>query len=770
MDKSAEAHIRYAVFVAVVVACPAIAVAQQNPAAQLEAPTVEVVGTTPLPGLGTPIDQVPANVQAATGREIERQQSTDLSEFLERNLVGVNINSGQNNPFQPDVNFRGFTASPLLGTPQGISVFQDGVRINEAFGDTVNWDLIPRSAISSINLIPGSNPVFGLNTLGGSLAIHTKSGFEYPGFSAQAYGGSFGRKAVEFEAGGHGERADYFVTGNFFDEDGWREHSPSRVKQLFAKTGYQNDTSDVDFSFTGADNVLEGTQSLPLSLLGNARQAYTFPDRTENRLAFFNLKGSHFITPVNLIAANAYYRKLKTDGFNSNVNNDFDPTQPLASGNTPAANDTSMIDQKGFGGSLQYSNLADVFARGNQVTVGFSADLGRTDFAQFSQEADFTADRGTVALGDSILNTQVATRNDYYGVYLTDTFSITRQLTVTAAGRYNYATIDIEDRSGVDPALTGSSAFSRFNPAIGLNYNPITSLTSYVAYNEGLRAPTPVELTCADQAAPCKLPNNFLADPPLKPVVSRTVEVGARGKFLKDFGWSAAVYRTRLADDILFISSGGAVNAGFFQNVGQTRRQGVELGLQRNAGRFAFSTSYSFIDATFESPLAINSPNNSGANADGDIQVAPGNRVPGIPRHSLKIRGDYQITDLFSAGASVQAFTSQFARGDENNQDSNGQVPGYAVFNLDARYQVGRDWQLFASITNLFDKRFENFGVLGTNFFTGPGNTFDAANATPEQFRSSGAPRGAWVGVRFAWRDGKSRNDGTAKTIRGADH
>src|SRR5713101_7455221 len=214
---------------------PSIVSGADNPASVLEAPEVEVIGTTPLPGLGTPLNQVPANVQTATGRNIQKQQSLDLSDYANANLGSVNINDTLVNPFQLNVNFRGFTASPLLGTPQGISVFQDGVRVNEPFGDLVNWDLIPQSAISSINLIPGSNPLFGLNTLGGALAIHTKSGFEYPGIAIQSYGGSFGRGAAEFEVGGHGKNVDYFVTANVFRENGFREHSNSDVNQLFSK-------------------------------------------------------------------------------------------------------------------------------------------------------------------------------------------------------------------------------------------------------------------------------------------------------------------------------------------------------------------------------------------------------------------------------------------------------------------------------------------------------------------------------------------------------
>src|SRR3984893_13701307 len=237
----------------------------ENPAEALEMPTVEIIGTTPLPGLGTPTRDVPANVQVFTSKDLSGQRQTNVTDYLEQNATGLSANAAQGNPFQPDINFRGFSASPLLGTPQGVSVFQDGVRINEPFGDIVNWDLVPQSAIAGLQLIPGSNPAFGLNTLGGALSIYTKSGADYPGGDVQVSGGSFGRKTAQAQWGGATGPLDYFLTGEFFDDHGWADHNPSRVRQFFAKVGWQNEKTDFDVSLTGADNSLQGTQTLPLS-------------------------------------------------------------------------------------------------------------------------------------------------------------------------------------------------------------------------------------------------------------------------------------------------------------------------------------------------------------------------------------------------------------------------------------------------------------------------------------------------------------------------
>jgi outer membrane receptor protein involved in Fe transport len=723
---------------------------RENPAEALELPTVEIVGTTPLPGLGTPTRDVPANVQIYTSQDLSAQRQTNVTDYLEQNPTGIASNAAQGNTFQPDIGFRGFSASPLLGTPQGVSIFQDGVRINEPFGDVVNWDLIPQSAIASIQLIPGSNPAFGLNTLGGAVALYTKSGAQFPGGGVEVSGGSFGRKSAQFEWGGSQGVLDYFATANYYDDDGWADHNPSTVRQFFGKVGWQNETSDLDVSFTGADNVLQGTQTLPRSFLDDIRQAYTFPDENRNQLAFVTAKGSHFLNDSTLLGGNLFYRDYETRNVSSNVNDEFEDADDVQ-----ATNDSADIDQQSYGGGVQLVLTQGAGARKNQLTLGGSADIAQARFTQRSQDAEFTDDRGTVGIGDFELETDADTRTRYLGVFIADTFNLSSQWTLTASGRYNHARIEIADRTGEAPDLNGDHTFSRFNPAIGVNFNPTARLTAYASYNEGVRAPTAVELTCADPDAPCKLPNDFLADPPLREVISRTMEIGARGTTLKTWHWSAAAYRTRLTNDIQFISAGaGATNAGFFANIGTTRRQGVELALETRTRPVALSVRYSFLDATFRSGFDESSPANSSANEDGVIAVSPGDRIPANPRHTLKVRADWAVTRQLFVGANVLTSAGVFARGDENNQDVNGALPGYTLVNFDARYEASRQLEVFARLNNVFDRRYFNFGVVGENFFTGPDRTFGPTageEPQPEQFRGPGAPRGAWVGVRYSF-------------------
>jgi iron complex outermembrane recepter protein len=730
-------------------ASPAFAQATAEPTTL---PRVEVIGTTPLPGLGTALRDVPANVQVFRGSELAKQRQGNLAEFLENNPTSVTVNAAQGNPYQLDISFRGFTASPLIGVPQGLSVFQDGVRINEPFGDVVNWDLLPQSAIAGIQIIPGSNPLFGLNTLGGAISIITKSGKANPGGSVEVSAGSFGRKSMQYEQGGASGPWDWFSTANVSKERGWADHNPSRVVQFYGKVGYEEGDNAFNLSANVASNRLEGTQTLPTSFLDDRTQAYTFPDVNKNRVLMVAATGRNVLSPTLVLGSNAYVRRYVNHNTSSNVNDNFGEIDPGTGQPDPAEalNDRSSIEQTSYGFGVQLTVTQALGGLNNQFVIGASGDFGRARFSQESQPAAFTSTRDTVGSGDFAPETDAQTRNRTLALFVADTLALTPQWSITGSGRYNAAKVSIRDRSGNAPALDGEHRFNRFNPAVGVTFNPDTSNTFFAGYNEGMRAPTAIELTCADPLAPCKLPNSFLADPPLKKVVARTIEVGARGKAGLDT-WSVALYRTDLKDDIQFVSSGGAINAGFFQNVGKTRRQGVELTGGTRIGPVSVVARYSFIDATYASPFTENSPNNSSADANGDIVVPTGAHIPGIPRHSLRVRVEAKPNDAWQLGANAVFSSSSRARGDENNLDANGKVPGYGVLNLDTEYKLGKGFDVFARLNNATNRKYANFGILGQNAFANPGRTFDPNNGTSETFLGLGAPRGLWVGLRYAW-------------------
>ena len=276
--------------------------------------------------------------------------------------------------------------------------------------------------------------------------------------------------------------------------------------------------------------------------------------------------------------------------------------------------------------------------------------------------------------------------------------------------------------------LTSDNSFSRINPAVGLSYTPTKDLTVYGAYNEGMRAPTSMELGCANPDVPCKLPNAMAGDPPLDEVISKTFEVGARGNLNSAVNWSAAVYRTENHDDIHFISTNATNNMGYFDNVGKTRRMGLDAGLSGEFGKFSWSTGYSFVRATYESNIELTNVVNS--NSDGSsIQVKKGDRLANLPEQALKVRLQYEVLPNWSVGSNIVAFSDVYVRGNENNshqandgdadhvQDS-GKIGGYTVVNLDTRYKFGKSgWQVFAKAINIFDKEYSSGGLLGENWF-----------------------------------------------------
>jgi len=751
--------------------------AEQN----VELTDIEVIGITPLHGVGLPADQIASNIQSATAKDLEKSQSLDITDFMNKTLGSVSLNAAQNNPFQPDLQFRGFTASPLTGVAQGLSIYQDGVRINEPFGDAVNFELIPESAIASMNLIPGSNPLFGLNTLGGALSIQTKNGFTHEGHNIEAYTGSFGRKSQTLESGANDGAWGYFITGSLTDEDGWRDESPSDIEQFFGNVSYRNENSTLDLALTAVDSDLNGNGASPIELSKSDREAvFTHPDNTKNELRLFSLNGSHWLSDSLLVSANTYYRNNDRDTFNGdgaeldfdrgflveegeayggagdgiediNGNEITEASLGRPDGDDLALNNTSTTEQDGYGFNLQFTFLNDLFDRDNQLIVGASYDKAEMKYNAQSEVAIFKADRGTTGTNAIIKKSVVDGDIDSnsLGLFVTDTLAVTDKLALTLSARYNLTHIDISGTSrGGDTNLNESGSthtFHRINPSVGLAYSVNNNLGIYGSYSESSRAPTPSELTCSNKSDPCQLPNSFLSDPPLDQVVAKTWEAGLRGQF-NSVSWTAGVFHTVSKDDIIFIpvdeGGPGNLNNGFFDNVGETQRKGVELGLNGllNGNNLTWFANYSYVDATFEDGFDVFNANNP---AGDTTAVSKGDSMPGIPKHNMKLGVDYAFTPSFSLGFDASYHSSQYYRGDEAN--NNDRLDGYGIINLHSRYSINENVQFFVKVDNLFDKEYETFGIYGE-----PDEAPGLAALNDPRFVGAGAPRAVWVGIKVS--------------------
>ncbi len=647
---------------------------------------VDVVETTPLAGANLTKDQIAAPIQTATASDVENSGALDLPDFLNRRMNGVYVNETQGNPFQPDINFRGYTASPLLGTPEGISVYVDGVRQNQPFGDVVAWDLIPKNAVAEMLLVPGSDPLFGLNTLGGAVSVQTRDGVSYPGFTGRLLYGSSGRKQVDATyGGGKATGFNWFLAGTGFHETGWRYASPSDVRQGFVRLGWRTDKTDLAFTTTYAYNTLLGNGIQDYRLLAaNYSSGYTVGDSIANRAPQFNFMARHTFTDTLTFSGNLWFRNIRTEEINPNFNTDvfgndiYQPTsaeqailsaagytgfpasganitntsfpsypclaEALSLGNPDAVCDGVTVYSKelqnDFGLSGQFTSNTPTAVGRNQFSIGFLFDRGVIDYTQntaygyVNRNYSITSvpawqDGSTMANGspvDSRVNLHGTTPNG--SVYIGDTVTLGKRVNLTFSGRYNAYKVNNTDRLQPTPgpgSLTGDYLFERFNPAVGVTWSPVGSMNVYARFSQGSRPPTSIELGCADPANPCALPNALASDPPLKQVVNTTYDVGLRGKPELSFvhNLNWNVGAFRGENhNDILFVSSVLLGTGYFQNFAQTLREGVDADLDGRIGRVSWGLDYTFLSATYQSTETVDGSANN--TSDSALSGYPG--------------------------------------------------------------------------------------------------------------------------------------------------
>ena len=775
-------------------------------------PTVEVVGVSPVPGSEIDRDKVPSNVQTVTASDFDHAKSPDLLASIVQSLPGVYLSDQSGNQFQRNLDYRGFTASPVPGTPQSIAVYQNGTRINEAYGDIVNWDFIPEMAIARMTLQP-NNPVFGLNAIGGALSIDMKNGFTYHGAEAQLMGGSYGRVSSSAQAGYQNGNYSAYVAADATNDSGWRDFSSaSQLRRMYVDLGAKGDQTEFHVSFTGADNHLGSVAATPVQFLNQRwSTVFTWPQSTHLQLAFLQANGTWKPNDGFSLTANAYYRgfwQSHTDGNGTDAQPCADPTM-LCIGdgmtpinvNFPVANtlsgdaflgeiDRNQTATNSYGGSLQGTTTTQLFGHDNHFVTGVSVDHGRSQFTGSSELG--TIDQNLFVQGtgiyinqpaDDIQPTNLLAFNTYLGVYATDTFDLTSRLSVTAGGRYNLAQIQLEDQTGLNPLLNSNSQYTRFNPVIGMTYKVTPNLTAYAGYSEANRAPTPLELGCSDPSRPCQIDNFLIADPPLKQVVSHTYEAGLRGSYTfgstgaaplvtKEKGvtpvdikggqlsWSLGLFRTENTDDIINVASAVVPNFGYFQNAGTTLRQGIEAKINYQQERWTAYANYTYVDATYQSYLTLQSPNNPLADANGNIGVAPGDHIPGIPNYRFKAGAEYQITDAWKLGADLNVVGSQHLLHDDANQ--NPTVPAYWVVNMHTSYQASKNVELFALVQNLFNQHYYSAGTFASvQGYTGNGNpTVNLATLSDPRTFLPGMPLAIYAGMKVKFDPDNAQSPG----------
>ncbi len=748
-------------------------------------PTVEVVGVSPVASFNIPLNQYPGNIQVLRENDIESQKSSSFSELLGRSATSVTLNEIQGNPFQLDLNYRGQRLSSVLGSAQGISAYLDGVRINEAFGDVISWDMLPESAISTITMIPGSNPMYGMNTLSGALVMTTKNGLTHEGNEVELTAGSFGRQRADVGVGrnlGNGYHA--YAAATTFKEDGWREKSDSKLTNAFIKFGRDTEKTSWNVSVMGGTSDLKGNGLAPHDMYTtNYRQGYTFYDITENKSQQVSFSGTHKLSNEEKLSLTTWYRHAKRQGNNGDVNegyreyldctenlNFYDSTCVTKFGGTAASGgipgvagiqpENALINkntskQETYGITFQWDKQFGA----HKLLSGVTLQQSKTRYQQWAADAQF--DNSRVAILEGAFQNQADHKgqNNQYALFIGDVFTLASGTLLMGALRYDYARVKNDlvswDEGGDDHATKESFTYRKLNPSFGFSQALNKQAALFGNWSQGMRVPTAFELGCSNPDYPCRVPTGLQDDPYLKPIISQTAEIGLRLFPTDKTRVTVAAFGNINKDDVTFVRAPNNTvgNQGIFQNIGKTQRDGIELTARHRESRWETGASYTYLRARYKSHLELPS-------LEGNINVTPGSRIAGLPEHFFKFAAMYRVTSQIRIGGDIQLYGSQVVAGNEtknttadNNQAvGKNKLAGYSILNLNANYEYVKGLNFFARVNNVFDKKYASYASLGYNMVDNGQIATDADQVRGSVFYAPGAPRAVFGGVRFEWK------------------
>ncbi len=793
---------------------------------------VEVIGISPNGPTVSIKKNAPFSGIFINENKIKASKQHDSTRLLATEVPGVSTNSVQNGVFQDDLIYRGYSASPLVGVPQGLSVLVNGFRMNEPLGDELFWEIIPLHSMKGIGFISGGSPLYGLNALGGAVSYKLKTGLDFTNYELTGLTGSWGRNSIGVEAGYTNPTKDFGIIMNykFYDESSWREASPSDYHSMYLNAAYESQKFNLSVGYIHGNSELTGNGVVPAGLLALERDAiFTAPDVKSAISNMVMLESDIFLENGSKIELGGFFRLTNSKSFNGdsselslcnfsggrevlieglkpnffnlglslddvcgpanifgardpdelevalerNIGIEFDldeidEDEIFGSGllSDQAINNQSDKKQNTYGLRLHWFNNLKMQSINAKNLIGAEWYEGRTRFSSLTELANINPiTRSTEGLGlGTFLNeesTVVATTTNSSSIVLSSLIEIENGWTISIGGRYNYSNIHIRDKSGARPELDGSHKFSRFNPEIGVSYALSPNQSVFFRYSEASRIPTPIELSCNEETFrvarqfaiargddpeeidfECRLPNAFVADPPLEQVVSKNREAGYRVQKERQL-FEINFFHNDIYQDILFQSTGRGT--GIFGNIDKTRRIGAELKYSFVDDFLSFSGSYIYLDPTFEDDFLVVSPNHPRADSDGRISVAKGDTMAGISKHQVKVNFDLYKSSKFPISIRSQYFSGQFLRGDESNNLA--KTDDFINVDLLIKYRFVKDSHAYLQINNLFDSKYESFGLIGED----PRSVLSNLSGGDFRYLSAGAPRGAWVGFSYSY-------------------
>lgn len=603
-----------------------------------------------------------------------------LADALEM-LPGVTTADELGAAAQLDVTLRGFQVSPTIGLPQGITVYVDGVRVNEPDANEVNFDLLPLEDVERVEVSYGPSVLLGRNSLGAAVNLVTRRGRAPASREVELSGGSFGRYEVKANAGDRLGVWDYYVGARYEHEDGWRQATTSRIGTLFAKLGLLAGGWNASLSYSGATNKIYQAGSLPDDVVDTRPDSnFTSGDYFAPVAQQLTLNAQHAVGRAQL-SANVFGRRLDTDQFNVNA--------------TPPDSRQRNHERIG-GGAVQLAGARQVLGRPLRWFAGLDGQYSHTVVGLYAVPTS-----GADSLTDSVRANEVD-----LGAFAGVSWTVTPAIEATVVGRYDYIRLPYEDL--LDPSQNGLNVFRHVSPRVALSWTPVTGHEVYTSLSGGFRTPALVEIACSDPTAACPLPFALGPDPALRPVIATTYELGWRHRPAgARLALSADAYLTNVRDDIFFVAP--TATTGYFQNIGSTRRSGVE-GCARWTGPSGLEVyaNYGYTAATFQTSAVL-----STGRAPGNETVVPGDRIPMIPAHranaglSLPVSGDHLRVRL-----DARYVGPQYLRGDEENVER--RLSDYAVVDASLDAEVGR-YRVRVAVPNALDRHYVTFGTFAAN-------------------------------------------------------
>src|SRR5216683_542414 len=560
-----------------------------------------------------------------------------------------------------------------------------GVRSNEPDAHEVNFDLLPLEDVERVDVVYGPSVLLGRNALGAAVNLVTRRGGVPATRELEASAGSWGRYELKGHAGARYGLWDYYLGARYEHEQGWRQHTESRVATLFAKVGHLGNTWDATLSYSGADNRIFQAGSLPDRLAAARPDSnFTSGDYFAPQAHLVILNAQRLLGRTQL-AVNGFGRSFASEQFNVNF----------------VGTDSRQRNVTGAGGgAVQLSGKLGLGARALSWLAGVDADYEHVAVRIFGVPRNGAPDS---------LTASVRTQQVSAGAFAGASVVVVPRLTATFAGRYDWIRVPFEDL--LNSAQNGVTIFPRLSPRVGVTWRAHAH-EAFASVSRGFRAPAVVELGCADPQATCPLPFALGPDPALKPVVATTYELGWHYHAPPGgLDASANAYRTDLRDEIFFIAS--SVTGGYFQNIGATRRSGVELALQwvGPAGQRAY-VNYGYTHATFEATARLATTRDTTGET-----VRPGDVLPMVPDHRLNAGVALPLLNpgasdsrlAVTAGLDARYVGGQWLRGDEANVTA--RLPDYLVADLSLTL-AWHAWELRWALGNVLDRRYVSFGTF----------------------------------------------------------